>query len=98
MKKESFRRKAHLILDEVIDRINEMEEKATDVSDDLKQEYNEKLSRLKEIKRDLANKLDDYEVMTETRWDIVRESFADFLDKVNEAWKENYDKASSAFK
>ena len=98
MKKEDFREKAHSVLDEIIDNIAEMEKKANEVSDDLKEEYNKKLERLKEIKLDLNKKLDDYEGMTESRWSVVKESFGEFLDKANKAWKDSYDKASSAFK
>ena len=98
MKKEEFREKAHSVLDEVINHIADMEKKANDVTDDLKDEYNKKLARLKEIKLDLTKKLDDYEGMTESRWDIVKESFSEFLERVNKAWKDSYDKASSAFK
>ena len=98
MKKEDFRQKAHSVLDEVINHIAEMEKKANDVSDDLKDEYNKKLSRLKEIKLDLTAKLNEYEKMSESKWDIVKDSFSDFLDKVNKAWKDSYNKASSAFK
>ena len=98
MKKEDFREKAHSVLDEVINHIAEMEKKANDVSNDLKDEYNKKIERLKEIKLDLTKKLDDYEGMTESRWAIVKESFGEFLDKANKAWKDSYGKAASAFK
>ena len=98
MKKEDFRQKAHSVLDEIIDHIAEMEKKANDVSDDMKEEYNKKIERLKEIKLDLTKKLDDYEGMTETRWDIVKESFEEFLVRVRHAWQVSYKKASTAFK
>jgi len=98
MKKEEFRQKAHSVLDEVINNIADMEKKANGVSDDLKDEYNKRLERLKEIKLDLTAKLNEYEDMTESRWDVVKDSFGDFLDKVSKAWKDSYDKASSAFK
>ena len=98
MKKEDFRQKAHSILDEVINHIAEMEKKANDVSDDMKDEYNKKMERLKEIKLDLTSKLNEYEEMTESRWDVVKESFDEFLVKVTKAWKDSYNKASSAFK
>lgn len=98
MKNEEFRQKAHTVLDEVMNHIAEMERKANSVSDDLKQEYNQKLSRLKEIQHDLSAKLNDYETITDSRWDVVKDSFGDFLDKVNDAWKESYGKAKSAFK
>ena len=52
MKKEDFREKAHSVLDEIIDNIAEMEKKANEVSDDMKEEYSKKLERLKEIKLD----------------------------------------------
>ena len=98
MKNEKFRQKAHSVLDEIMDHIAEMEKKANDVSDDVKHEYNQKLARLKEIQHDLSTKLNDYETISESRWEVVRESFSDFLDKVNDAWKDSYIKAKSAFK
>lgn len=99
MKKEDFRQKAHSVLDEIIDSIAEMEKKANEVSDDMKkEEYNERIARLQEIKHDLTKKLEDYEGMTENRWDVVKESFEEFLVRVNKAWKVSYRKASSAFK
>lgn len=98
MKKEDFRVKAHSVLDEVINHIADMEKKANSVQEDLKDEYNKKLGLLKEIQQDLTKKLDDYEGMTESRWDVVKESFSDFLVRVNKAWKDSYNKASSAFK
>ena len=98
MKKEDFREKAHSVLDEIIDNIAEMEKKANEVSDDMKEEYSKKLERLKEIKLDLTKKLDDYEGMTETRWDVVKESFEEFLVRVSKAWQVSYKKASSEFK
>ena len=75
-----------------------MQQTANDVSDDMKEEYNKKIERLKEIKLDLTKKLDDYEGMTETRWDIVKESFEEFLVRVSKAWQVSYKKASTAFK
>lgn len=98
MKKEDFREKAHSVLDEIVDHIAEIEKKADKASDDMKKEYNQRLERLKEIKLDLTNKLEDYEGMTENRWDVVKESFEEFLVRVNKAWKVSYRKASSAFK
>ncbi len=98
MKKEDFRQKAHSVLDEVINHIAELEKKANDVSDDMKDEYNKKIERLKEIKLDLTKKLEDYEGITESRWDVVKESFSEFLERVNKAWRDSYNKASSAFK
>ena len=98
MKNEEFRKKAHSVLDEVMSHIAEMEKKANEVSEDMKHEYNQKIKRLKEIQHDLSKKLEDYETISESRWEVVKESFSDFLDKVNDAWKENYDKAKSAFK
>lgn len=98
MKKEDFRQKAHSVLDEIINHIAEMEKKANEVSDDMKEEYKEKIARLQEIKHDLTKKLEDYEGMTENRWDVVKESFEEFLVRVNKAWKVSYRKASTAFK
>ena len=98
MKQEDFRKKAHSVLDEIVDYIAEIEKKADKASDDMKEEYNQKLKRLKEIKLDLTNKLEDYENITESRWEVVKESFSEFMDKVNKAWQDSYNKASSVFK
>ncbi|NLZ96124.1 MAG: hypothetical protein GX921_09930 [Bacteroidales bacterium] len=98
MKKEDFRQKAHSVLDEIVDHIAEIEKKADKASDDMKKEYSKKLERLKEIKLDLTKKLEDYEGMTESRWDVVKDSFSEFMDRVNKAWHDSYNKASSAFK
>jgi len=98
MKRDDFREKAHSVLDEIMDNIAEMEKKAGSISEDVKHEYDKKLARLKEIQKDLSTKLDDYETITEGRWDVVKDSFGDFMDKVYEAWKESYHKAKSSFK
>ena len=98
MKKEDFRQKAHSVLDEIINNIAEMEKKVNEVSDDMKEEYNERIARLQEIKHDLTKKLEDFEGMPENRWDVVIESFEEFLVRVNKGWKVSYRKASSAFK
>ena len=98
MKNDEFREKAHSVLDEVMNNIEEMEKKAGSISDDLKKEFNDKLARLKEIQKDLSAKLGDYETITEGRWDVVKDSFSDFLDKVYDAWKESYHKAKKSFK
>ena len=98
MKKDEFREKAHSVLDEVMNNIEEMEKKAGSISDDLKKEFNDKLARLKEIQKDLSAKLGDYETITEGRWDVVKDSFSDFLDKVYDAWKDSYHKAKKSFK
>lgn len=98
MKKDEFRKKAHGILDEVVDRIKEMEDKAGDVKEDAKKEYDEQLKKLKDIQKDLSSKLEEYEGIAETKWDILKGGTKDFFEKVLEAWRENYDKVSTAFK
>lgn len=98
MKKEEFREKAHSVLDQVINRVNEMEAKAGDVAEDAKKEYQEQLQRLKEIQRELSEKLDEYEGIAESKWSVLKDGAKDFFDQVLEAWNENYVKVSKAFK
>ncbi|MDD3787221.1 MAG: hypothetical protein PHO94_00825, partial [Petrimonas sp.] len=61
MKKEEFRSKAHSVLDQVVNRINEMEVKANEVADDAKEEYHKQLDNLKDIKKNLSEKLDEFD-------------------------------------
>ncbi len=98
MKKSEYKEKIHELLEELKEHISNLEKKAGEIADDAKKEYHEQLNNLKDIRDNLAIKLEEYENISETKWDVVSEAAADFCASVSEAWRKNYNKAVEAFK
>ncbi|WP_294079680.1 hypothetical protein [Proteiniphilum sp. UBA5384] len=98
MKKEEFKQKTIGLINELADYITKLEDKAGEIADDAKEEYSERLEKLKEMKDNLSSKLYEYEQVADSKWDVVRESATNFLGSVCGAWKENFDKVADAFK
>jgi len=98
MKKEEFKSKAKNVLDQLVDRIGELEGKINYVAEDVKEEYFKQIENLRDIRDKLSSKLDDYDNIADSKWDVVKDSAANFFSSVSEAWKENYDKVADAFK
>jgi|SRR5690554_2424541 len=98
MEKDDFKQKTNDLLDELKDFINNLEHKADEIADNAKEEYYQQLNNLKGIRDNLASKLDEYENITDTKWDVIKDSATSFFGSVAEAWKENFNKAVEAFK
>lgn len=98
MKKEEFKQKTLDVVNELADYITKLEEKAGEIAEDAKEEYQERLENLKEIKNNLSAKLEEYEQVADSKWDIVKESATNFFASVADAWKENYGKVADSFK
>lgn len=98
MKKEEFRNKAQSVLDELSSRIDEMETRANEIADDAKEEYYKQLENLKDIRSKLSEKLNEFDKIADSKWDVVKESAGDFFNAVAAAWKQSYSKAAEAFK
>jgi len=98
MKKEEFKQKTRDVLDELADYITKLENKAGEIAEDAKEEYRDRLENLKEIKNNLASKLEEYEQIADSKWDVVKESAGSFFTTVADAWKENFGKVAEAFK
>ena len=98
MKKEEFKQKTYAVLEELSDYIAKLEDKAGEIAEDAKEEYREQLEKLKGVKENLSSKLDEFENVSDSKWDVVRESAASFLATVSDAWKENYGKVADALK
>ncbi len=98
MNKQEFKQNAHKVLDELIEYIDKLESKATDIAEDAKDEYNQQLANLKEIKQNLSDKLGEYDTIADSKWDVVKSSAAAFVDSVSRSWKVNYTKVSEALK
>lgn len=98
MRKEEFKQKMHQIVDELAARIDKLEQRADEIADDAKQEYREQLDNLKGIRDNLSSKLEEYESIADSKWEVIRESAGDFFTSVAEAWIENYERVANAFK
>ena len=98
MKKEEFKQKTRDILDELTAYISKLEDKAGEITDDAREEYQKRLDNLKDIRDNLSAKLDEYENMADSKWDVVKESASNFFASVAESWKENFGKVTDAFK
>ncbi|HBT84297.1 MAG: hypothetical protein PHO13_11290 [Fermentimonas sp.] len=98
MKKEEFKQKTHKVLDELKEYIDKLEQKADDIADDAKEEYREQLDNLKGIRDKLSSRLDEYESIADSKWDVIKESAGSFFDDVSKSWKENFASVSEVFK
>lgn len=98
MKKEEFKQKTHQVIDELAETISRLEARAGEIAEDAKEEYKEQLEKLRELRNSLSEKLEEYDLMADSKWDVVKESAGNFFGSVTEAWKENYGKVSEAFK
>ncbi|RNC65728.1 hypothetical protein [Proteiniphilum sp. X52] len=98
MKKEEFKQKTYDVLNELADYITKLEDKAGEIAEDAKEEYQARLENLKEIKNNLSAKLEEYEQVADSKWDVVKDSAISFFASVADAWKENFGKVAEAFK
>jgi Zn-dependent M32 family carboxypeptidase len=98
MKKEDFKQKTAAVLEELSDYIAKLEDKAEDITEDAKEEYREQLEKLKGIKVNLSSKLDEFENVADSKWDVVKESAGNFFASVTDSWKENFGKVADALK
>lgn len=98
MNNDNFKQKTHELLDELREFINNLEKKADEIAEDAKEEYYEQLNNLKGIRDKLASKLEKYEGISDTKWDVIRDSASNFFSAVGESWRENFSKITDAFK
>ena len=98
MNKQEFKKRILDLIDQLDNRIDELKKKASTLAEDTKDEYSEHIESLQKLKDELADKFDQFEQVSESRWDIVKESAASFLSKVADAWREDFEKVKDAFK
>lgn len=98
MKKEEFRQKTLSVIDELAETISKLEAKAGEIADDAKGEYREQLENLRNLRDNLSSKLDEYDKIADSKWDVMKESAGSFFASVAEAWKENYSRVADVFK
>lgn len=98
MNKQEFKLKTQEILDQLEAKIEEMKKGIGNIADDAKEEYQEQMQKLGALKDELSEKLNSFDEIADNKWDVVKESAANFFGSVSEAWKENYSKVMEAFK
>lgn len=98
MNREEFKKKTAQLINELADYISKLEESAEEIADEAKEEYRERLDNLKELQKDLSTRFKEYEQLADSKWDVVRESAANFFTSVSQSWKENYAKLRDAFR
>ena len=98
MKRDDFKQRAYEILHELADRIDKLDRKADEIADDAKEAYYQQLDNLKGIRDNLAAKLQQYEKVGDSKWDVICDSASDFFTTVSNSWKENRARVMDAFK
>ncbi|MCB0652966.1 MAG: hypothetical protein KDC85_16935 [Saprospiraceae bacterium] len=94
MDKQRFKAKAKKQIDEVFDKINELEAKSDQVKENLKDTYHEQIRTLKSQKEDLKSKYESLEDTAEEKWDEFQEAFSERA----ETFKQGVSKLTAAFK
>jgi hypothetical protein len=74
----------------------EFKQKTNEVIDELAEAIS--LNKLRALRDSLSSKLEEYDKVADSKWDVVKESAGNFFASVASAWKENFGKVSDAFK
>ena len=98
MKKEEFKQKTNEVIDELAEAISKLEARAGEIAEDAREDYKEQLNKLRALRDSLSSKLEEYDKVADSKWDVVKESAGNFFASVASAWKENFGKVSEAFK
>lgn len=98
MNKQEFKEKIHKVLDQLESRISEMKVDIANIAEDAKIEYAEQIEKLSSLRDDLADKLNQFDSVTDSKWSVIRESASSFFETVSDSWKDNYAKVVEAFK
>lgn len=98
MNKQEFKQKTQEILDQLEAKIDEMKVGVANVAEEAKEEYAEQLDKLGKLKEDLTDRLNRFDTIADSKWDVVKESAANFFETVSGSWKDNYAKVVEAFK
>lgn len=89
----SFREKAKKQIDEMADKIHELEAKKEKASAKVKAEYEKQLISLKETKKKAQIKFDQMSDATEHKWEEAMSVFSD----ASKSFKEGFSKISRLF-
>lgn len=98
MSMQDFKERTHKILDQLESRIAEMKVDIANIAEDAKIEYAEQIEKLSCLRDELADKLNQFDSITDSKWSVIRESASSFFETVSDSWKDNYAKVVEAFK
>ncbi|ALO16445.1 hypothetical protein L21SP5_02825 [Salinivirga cyanobacteriivorans] len=88
MDKETYKAKAKKSIDDIFNKIDELEAKKHKAQESAKQKYNEKIEDLKARKQELQEKYDELTNATEERWEIAKTKFSESADYFNKGFAE----------
>lgn len=94
MEREKFKINAKKKIDEIFNKINELEYKKDKVKADLKTDYNNKIEQFKEKKKDLEKKYNALEEASDEKWTEVKEAFSESA----ESFKQGFNDLGKIFK
>ncbi|WP_439185437.1 hypothetical protein [Carboxylicivirga taeanensis] len=80
MDKETFKENAKKSIDDIFDKIDELEAKKANTTAETKAAYNKKIAELKSKKDDLKIKYDELLNTTGANWDEAKKSFSESAD------------------
>ena len=75
MNREEFRIKAKQEIDEIVNKIDDLESKKIEAQDNIREKYEATLTKLRRSKDDLTNKYKRLTEATENNWLDAKESF-----------------------
>lgn len=91
MKRNDFTEKAKQGIQDLSDKIDELENKAKSASDDLKAEYKEQIKALDKKKSALEHKYNEVKDMAEDKWEETKESFKTGMESLKDTFKHLFD-------
>lgn len=94
MDKQEFRSKAHLAVEKLISNVENLEKKKDEVSADMKDKYNQKITSLHKKKAELLENLERIEARQGENWQERKEIFNNSL----EHYKAGFEELSKLFK
>jgi len=94
MNRTEFKVKALENIDQLFNKVDEMEQKKELLTEKLKKEYYKQVADLKERKADLVKKLDAVESAPESKFEAAKQAYSETLKR----YKTRYNELSKLFK
>jgi len=80
MDKEKFKAEANAAIDSIFSKIEKLEQKKDDLSDSVKQKYDNQLAELNKRKAKMKEQLENIQQNSEDNWEEAKEIFSESLE------------------
>jgi inorganic pyrophosphatase len=84
MKRETFKNKAKLQLEEISKDIEQLKHKMKESSEDLKETYKKQIKNFEEKKEILESKLKQMADLADDKWDDAKDAFEEIANSIKE--------------